>query len=43
MELLGDVCPVEAHFVLLGDSVNLGVKYTISTEIFLAALVGPPR
>jgi hypothetical protein len=26
MELLGDVCQMEAHFGLFGDSVNLGTR-----------------
>jgi hypothetical protein len=50
MELLGDVGQVEAHFYSFTNSVNLGTtkvtictKYTMSMEIRLALLDGPPR
>jgi hypothetical protein len=40
MELQGDVCQVETHVVLFGDSVNIGACFcaecTIGMEIFLA-------
>jgi hypothetical protein len=50
MELLSDQGQVEAHFGLLEDSVNIGVRKvhvcaecTMGTKIFLAALDEPPR